>query len=118
MKTTRNVERGTRNGWLATLLALVAVSAATAEAQTSLSIYRDGRVLVRRSFAEPLRHGVNQITITADGLDAATLFSTDPNVTLISTVARFPSTAELALGRAVGQTISFARERDTVRATV
>jgi hypothetical protein len=105
--------------WRMTALAALGVLVgATAQGQTSLSIYRDGRVLVRRSFAEPLRQGVNQITITADGLDPATLFSTDPGVTVTSAVARYPSTAELALGRAVGQTISFARERDTVRATV
>jgi hypothetical protein len=103
---------------VATVVALLGLAGLSAQGQTSISIYRDGRVLVRRSFAEPLRQGANQITITADGLDPATLFAVDPNVTLISAVARYPSTAELALGRAVGQTIAFARERDTVRATV
>lgn len=118
MKTTRNAERGMRNGCLWILGALMALHAARADAQTSLSIYRDGRVLVRRSFAEPLRQGLNAITVTADGLDPATLFSPDASVTLTSAVARYPTTPELALGRAVGQTLSFARERDTVRATV
>jgi len=105
--------------WRAVALAAVAgVVAVPATAQTSLSIYRDGRVLVRRSFAEPLRQGSNAITVTADGLDPATLFSPDASVTVTSAVARYPTTPELALGRAVGQTLSFARERDTVRATV
>jgi hypothetical protein len=100
------------------LLGALCVIGSRAPAQTSLSIYRDGRVLVRRSFAEPLRQGRNEITVTADGLDPATLFSLDPSVTLTSAVARYPTTPELALGRAVGQTLAFARERDTVRATV
>jgi hypothetical protein len=107
-----------RNGSLIGTLALAIVVARPAAAQTSLSIYRDGRVVVRRSFAEPLRQGRNDITVAMDGLDPATLFSPDPNVTVTSAVARFPSSAEAALGRAVGQTLAFARERDTVRATV
>jgi len=107
-----------RNRCLGVLGAWIALCAVPAIAQTSLSIYRDGRVVVRRSFAEPLRQGRNDITVTADGLDPATLFSTDPSVTLTSAVARYPTTPELALGRAVGQTLAFARERDTVRATV
>lgn len=118
MKTTRNAERGTRNRCLVVLGAAIALGAVPAPAQTSLSIYRDGRVLVRRSFAEPLRQGSNAITVTADGLDPATLFSPDASVTVTSAVARYPTTPELALGRAVGQTLAFARERDTVRATV
>ena len=118
MKTTRNAERETRNRWLVVLGATIALGAVPASSQTSLSIYRDGRVLVRRSFGEPLRQGRNDITVTADGLDPATLFSSDPSVTLISAVARYPTTPELALSRAVGQTLPFARERDTVRATV
>jgi hypothetical protein len=114
----RNAECGVRSGWLACITALVVAAGRPAEAQTSLSIYRDGRVLVRRSFPEPLRQGSNAITVTADGLDPATLFSPDASVTVTSAVARYPTTPELALGRAVGQTLSFARERDTVRATV
>jgi len=105
--------------WRAVSLAVVVgVVAVPATAQTSLSIYRDGRVLVRRSFAEPLRQGSNAITVTADGLDPATLFSPDPSVTVTSAVARYPTTPELALARAVGQRLAFARERDTVHATV
>ena len=100
------------------LLGALCVIGSHAPAQTSLSIYRDGRVLVRRSFAEPLRQGSNAITVSADGLDPATLFSPDASVTVTSAVARYPTTPELALGRAVGQTLSFARERDTVRAMV
>jgi hypothetical protein len=107
-----------RSGLLAGITALAVVSPSPVGAQTSLSIYRDGRVLVRRSLPQALRQGRNSITITADGLDPATLFSPDSGVTVTSAVARFPTTPDLALGRAVGQTLAFGRERDTVRATV
>lgn len=87
-------------------------------AQTSLSIYRDGRVLVRQSLAQALQPGRNTVTLGIEGLDPATLFSPDSAVSIISAVARFPSTQDDALARAIGQTIAFAREKDTVRATL
>ena len=99
------------------LLALVVV-ADPADAQTSLSIYRDGRVLVRQSLAQALTQGRNTVTLGIEGLDPATLFSPDSQVSIVSAVARFPSTQDDALARAVGQTIAFAREKDTVRATL
>ena len=89
-----------------------------AAAQTSLSIYRDGRVLVRQSLPQALQQGRNTVTLGIEGLDPATLFSPDSGVSIVSAVARFPSMQDDALRRAVGQTIAFAREKDTVRATV
>lgn len=91
---------------------------ATLSAQTSLSIYRDGRVVVRQTLAQALQQGRNTVTLGIEGLDPATLFSPDSQVSIVSAVARFPSTQEDALARAVGQMIAFAREKDTVRATV
>ncbi len=87
-------------------------------AQTSLSIYRDGRVLVRQSLPQALQQGRNTVMLGIEGLDPATLFSPDSGVSIVSAIARYPSTQDDALRRAVGQTISFAREKDTVRATV
>lgn len=106
--------------WLVPMVAgLLAVAPpARAAAQTSLSIYRDGRVLVRRTLPEALRRGTNTVSLTMDGVDPATLFSPDTSVTVTSAVARYPTTTEQALARAVGKLLSFARDRDTVRATV
>ncbi len=87
-------------------------------AQTSLSIYRDGRVVVRQTLAQALQQGRNNVTLGIEGLDVATLFSPDSLVSIVSATARFPSTHEDALARAVGQLIAFAREKDTVRATL
>lgn len=86
--------------------------------QTSLSIYSDGRVVVRKTLPQALTQGSNTVTLKIEGLDPATLFSPDSLVSVASAVTRHPSTLDDALGRAVGQTLAFAREKDTIRATV
>src|SRR2546430_14360320 len=110
-----------RNLWVG-VMALTCV-ALPARAQTSLSIYRDGRVVVRRTLSQALQQGRNALTLRLEGLDPATLFSSDTRVSIVSASARYPSTKNDALTRAVGQTLSFVRERsdgkaDTVKATV
>src|SRR5438067_268317 len=117
----RNAECGLRNLWVG-VMALTCV-ALPARAQTSLSIYRDGRVVVRRTLPQALQQGRNAVTLRLEGLDPATLFSSDTSVSVVSATARYPSTKNDALTRAVGQTLSFVRERsdgkaDTVKATV
>jgi len=92
-------------------------------AQTSLSIYSDGRVVVRRSLAQPLEKGRNTLSLKLDALDPATLFSPDTAVALLSAVLRPATDQGTALERAVGQTLAFVRVResggaDTVRAMV
>ena len=91
--------------------------------QTSLSIYSDGRVVVRRALPQPLEKGRNILTLKLEGLDPATLFSPDTAVALVSAVARPATDQATAMARAVGQTLAFVRPRagggaDTVRATV
>jgi hypothetical protein len=100
------------------ILALVLLPSSHIGAQTSLSIYRDGRVVVRRSVAQALQQGRNTITLNLEGLDPATLFSPDSQVSLVQATARFPTTTDDALARAVGQQLAFAREKDTVRGTL
>jgi hypothetical protein len=95
------------------------VLSAPLSAQTSLSIYRDGRVVVRRTLPQALQQGRNALTLRLEALDPATLFSPDTAVTVSSATVRYPSTATDALARAVGQTLSFVRAKgDTIRATV
>jgi hypothetical protein len=88
-------------------------------AQTSLSIYRDGRVVVRRTLPQGLQQGRNSLALRLEALDPATLFSPDTTVSVTSATVRYPSTSADALAQAVGQTISFVRGKgDTIRATV
>ena len=124
-----NVQCPMSNVQVGAVIALL-LSAGPVAAQSSLSIYRDGRVLVRQSIAQALQQGRNTVTLGIEGLDPATLFSPDSSVSIVSAVARFPSTQDDALARALGQQIAFARERldqdgntvtdlkDTVRATL
>ncbi len=87
--------------------------------QTSLSIYRDGRVVVRQSLPQALQRGRNALTLKLEGLDPATLFSPDTSVAVASATVRYPSDKGQALAGAVGQTLSFVRAKgDTIRATV
>jgi hypothetical protein len=113
----RNAECGLRNV-LVGVMALGCVALPVA-AQTSLSIYRDGRVVVRRTLPQALQQGRNSLTLRLEALDPATLFSTDTSVSVASATVHYPSTANDALARSIGQTMSFVRSKgDTIRATV
>ena len=105
------------------LSALLVLLAGPVSSQTSLSIYTDGRVVVRRTLAQALEKGRNTLTLKVEELDPATLFSPDTGVALLSAIARPPTDRDAALRRAAGQTLGFVRRRedgrsDTVRATV
>jgi hypothetical protein len=106
------------SGWCAVVVALLTLPVA-ARGQTSLSIYTDGRVVVRRTLPQALQQGRNTLTLRLEALDPATLFSTDTSVSVASATVHYPSTANDALARAIGQTMSFVRSKgDTIRATV
>src|SRR3989442_8643905 len=71
-----------------TVLAVGALAlAGRASGQTSLSIYSDGRVVVRRTLPQALEKGRTALTLKIDGLDPATLFSPDTSVALVSAAA-------------------------------
>jgi len=105
------------------LVLAIAAGAMPLAGQTSLSIYSDGRVVVRRTLPQALQKGRNTLTLKLEGLDGATLFSPDSGVAVVSAVVRPPTDQDAALAAAAGQTLSFIRARaaggaDTVRATV
>jgi len=107
----------------ASLVVAVVAGIAPVAAQTSLSIYSDGRVVVRRALPQPLEKGRNMLTLKLEGLDPATLFSPDTAVAFVSATARPATDQVAAMERAIGQTLAFVRQRagggaDTVRATV
>jgi hypothetical protein len=113
MTTTACAVRGAR---CAVLLMLFGLPLA---AQTSLSIYRDGRVVVRRTLPQALERGRNSLTLRLEALDPATLFSPDTSVSVVSATVRYPSMKADALARAIGQTLTFVRGyTDTIKATV
>jgi len=95
------------------------VLAASLQAQTSLSIYSDGRVVARRTLPQALVKGRNSLALELDGVDPAVVFSPDTAVTVASAVLRPATERGAALEGAVGATLSFAHGKgDTLRATV
>src|SRR2546428_4526798 len=64
----------TRSAFSPALLLLLAGPLA---GQTSLSIYSDGRAVVRRTLPQALAKGRNALTLELDGVDPATVFSPD-----------------------------------------
>src|SRR3989449_11558038 len=101
-----------------TVLAVGALAlAGRASGQTSLSIYSDGRVVVRRTLPQALEKGRTALTLKIDGLDPATLFSPDTSVALVSAVARPATDPRPAVPAAGGETLAVVhRKGDTGRA--
>jgi hypothetical protein len=98
---------------------LLCAAAGPLAGQTSLSIYKDGRVVVRQSLPQPLAKGRSTLSLKLEGLDPATLFSPDSAVAILSATLRPPTDRAAALRAAVGRTLSFVRAKgDTVQATV
>ena len=104
---------------LGALALLLATTPATA--QTSLSIYSDGRVVVRRTLPRALNKGRNVVSFDpgSSGIDPGFVFALDSDVTIASVIARPATSRSDALEQAVGSTLDFVRAKgDTVRATV
>src|SRR2546427_12603815 len=95
-----------------TVLAVGALAlAGRASGQTSLSIYSDGRVVVRRTLPQALEKGRTALTLKIDGLDPATLFSPDTSVALVS------AGAAPAAGRGAALHAARGRGRPVARGT-
>ncbi|MDH5314993.1 MAG: hypothetical protein OEW44_00820 [Gemmatimonadota bacterium] len=90
---------------LASLLALG--TATLLSAQTGLTIYQDGRVLVRRTLPLQLPQGASSHRLALGPLDPASLFALDPEVTL--TGAHYDDAVDepSTMRRAVGRTLVF-----------
>ena len=67
---------------VAGLLLLLGAAPAALPGQTSLTIYNDGRVLVRRTMPLTVPKGASTQRVTLGALDPASLFSLDPDVTV------------------------------------
>ena len=111
----------------ASMLALVSLSVAatTAMAQQSLTIYQDGRVLVRRMFGVAVPRGESSQRVEVGPINASSLFALDPGVSIVR--ASFDGAVDemSVLRRAVGRELKFVTppskeggRADTVTATV
>ncbi len=86
--------------------------------QTSLTIYNDGRVLVRRTLATPVPKGTSEQRLALGTLEPATLFALDSGVTIAAASYDGAADEASAMRRALGQSILFRSGKDTVSATV
>jgi hypothetical protein len=106
-------------------LASLTVAASTATAQQSLTIYQDGRVLVRRTFGVAVPQGESSQRVEVGPINASSLFALDPGVSIVR--ASFDGAVDemSVLRRAVGRELKFVTppskeggRADTVTATV
>ncbi|MGE0354500.1 MAG: DUF4139 domain-containing protein [Gemmatimonadales bacterium] len=108
-----------RNRTRAAALAIgLAALAAPLAAQTSITIYNDGRILVRRTVPAEVDRGISAVRLPLGALDLSTLFALDSSVAIVS--ARYDGATDYpsVLRRAVGRTLKFRYGNDTVTATV
>ncbi len=103
----------------------VAVAAALAmpqilAGQTSLTIYNDGRVLVRRELPAKLPKGTSTHRLGLGALDPASVFSLDPDITLLRLSYDGATDEASVLRRSVGKRVVFRipESTDTVSALV
>jgi len=101
------------------LLAL-GVLAAPLSAQTSVTIYNDGRVLVRREVSVAVPKGGSSHKVTLGALDPASLFPLDPGVAITRASYDGATDEGSALRRSVGRRVVFRlpESTDTLSAVV
>ena len=101
------------------LLAL-GVLAAPLSAQTSVTIYNDGRVLVRREVPVAVPKGSSSHKVTLGALDPASLFPLDPGVAIARASYDGATDEGSALRRSVGRRVVFRlpESTDTLSAVV
>jgi hypothetical protein len=103
---------------------LTVLPASPLTAQTSLTIYNDGRVLMRRTVPVAVPKGSSVQRLTLGALDPATLFSLDSSVTIMGLSYDGAVDEASALRRSVGKRLVFrlppspSGARDTISALV
>ena len=105
---------------VAGLLLLLGAAPAALSGQTSLTIYNDGRVLVRRTVPLTVPKGASTQRVTLGALDPASLFALDREVTLDGLSYDGAVDEGSVLRRSVGRRLVFRlpESKDTVSALV
>ncbi|MEO8636625.1 MAG: hypothetical protein ABI587_15215 [Gemmatimonadales bacterium] len=99
--------------------AIILTSPIAAQAPaTSLTLYNDGRVLVRRLIGLDLRRGESTQLVALGEVDPSTLFTLDSGVTLLGTRYDAAVDESRALARAIGKTLTFQVGKEIVSAEV
>lgn len=111
----------TRSLTLSAAAALLLAAPLPLSAQTGLTIYNSGRVLVRRTLPVAVPKGASEQRVSLGTLDPATIFPLDPAVSLLAATYDGGTDQASTARRAVGRELVFMRGSgpgDTVRATL
>ena len=111
------ISRPVQRTFLVTL-SLVTCHLSLLSAQTSLTIYHDGRVLVRRTVSATVGRGSSTVRLPLGELNPSTLFSLDTSVVITSATYDGAVDEASILRRAIGRTLKFFSGKDTVSAVV
>lgn len=106
----------TTRSWFRTLSlagAFALTNLGPVQAQTGLTIYNDGRVLVRRTLPEALSAGVSNHRFSLGLLDPNSVFALDSGVTLVGSSYDASVDEENTMRRAVGTTLKFLTGRSS-----
>ena len=105
---------------VAGLLLLLGAAPAALAAQTSLTIYNDGRVLMRRTVPVTVPKGTSTQRVALGALDPASLFSLDSTVTIGGLAYDGAVDEGSVLRRSVGRRVVFRlpESKDTISALV
>jgi len=101
------------------LSALLTVCSSIALAQapaTSLTIYNDGRVLVRRSLGLEIGKGESEQRVAIGAVNPGSVFPLDPDVAIVGATYDGAVDQQSVLRRALGRRLTFRSGRDTVSA--
>ncbi|MEP6572636.1 MAG: hypothetical protein ABJD11_08065 [Gemmatimonadota bacterium] len=118
----RRMNGGGRRGIaLFALLLVCGFSPLAAQGSTSLTIYNDGRVLVRRTLPLEVPKGTSSQHLVLGALDPSTIFSLDSSVSISAATYDGAVDYQSVIRRAIGRTLVFrtgSTSKDTVSATV
>ncbi|HEY7681517.1 MAG TPA: hypothetical protein VH879_02640 [Gemmatimonadales bacterium] len=98
--------------------ALLATAHSPLLAQTSITLYNDGRVLVRRDFALEIGKGQSDRLVVTGPVDPATVFTLDPEVAIVAGAYDGGIDQSSVLRRAIGRRLTFRTGKDTLSAEV
>jgi hypothetical protein len=104
--------------------ALCSVSGILRAQDASLTIYQDGRVVVRRTFATPVPRGISTLPVDlgAQNVDPGTLVALDEGVEIRGATVSAATGPDAALRRSIGKDIDFMVRTDSaprfIRATL
>ena len=105
--------------WLGALASLVlGVPGLAAQAPTSLTIYNDGRVLVRRELPIEIRKGESELLLPIGPVDPGTMLPLDGGVEFLAGAYDGGVDQASVYRRAVGRRLTFRIGKDTVSAVL